>query len=81
MASNLAYDFEALEQHYAASDVSKVRQPAQLHVVENRNAHSKESFMRGAVIFIVIAMLVSAAAGAPGIWKNFCRSGRGVTGS
>ena len=58
MASNLAYDFEALERKYAASDVSKVRQPAQLHVVENRNAHSKESFMRGAVIFIVIAMLV-----------------------
>ena len=56
--NNLAYDFDALEKHYAASDAAKVRQPAQLHVVENRNAKSKDSFMRGAVIFMVIAVLI-----------------------
>jgi len=58
--SNLAYDFDKLEQHYAAPGTAKVKQPPELRVVENRNAGANAVMLRGAAIFVVILGIVCA---------------------
>jgi len=58
--ANLAYDFEKLEQHYAAPGSLKVKQPPELRVVENRNAGSNTVMLRGAAIFVVVLCIVCA---------------------
>lgn len=59
--SNLAYDFEALERQYASSAVSKVRQPAELKVVEGRSSHSGEYWFRVVLIFLAILIPICAS--------------------
>lgn len=58
--TNLAYDFEKLEQHYSASNAPKVKQPPELRVVENRNAGANVTMFRGAAIFVLVLGIVCA---------------------
>lgn len=58
--TNLAYDFDKLEQHYAAPGAPKVKQPPELRVVENRNAGSNAAMLRGAALFVVVLGIVCA---------------------
>ncbi|MDF3005486.1 MAG: hypothetical protein K0S22_1958 [Oscillospiraceae bacterium] len=58
--TNLAYDFEKLEQHYAAPGTPKVKQPPELRVVENRNAGFNATMFRGAAIFVLVLGIVCA---------------------
>lgn len=58
--TNLAYDFEKLEQHYAAPGTPKVKQPPELKVVEGRKAGSNAAMLRGAAIFAVVLAIVCA---------------------
>lgn len=55
---NLAYDFDRLERHYAASGVPRVKQPPELHVVENRDAAARGAMLRGALVFILVLAIV-----------------------
>ena len=58
--NNLAYDFDKLEQHYSSAGAPKVRQPAELRVVENRNAGANTVMLSGAALFVVILGIVCA---------------------
>ncbi|HWP51680.1 MAG TPA: hypothetical protein VN626_08295 [Clostridia bacterium] len=58
--TNLAYDFEKLEQHYAAPGVPKVKQPPELRVVENRNSGSNTAMLRGGAVFVAVLVIVCA---------------------
>ena len=58
--SNLAYDFDKLEQHYSAAGAPRVKQPPELRVVENRNVGANAVMLRGAAIFVVVLGIVCA---------------------
>lgn len=58
--SNLAYDFDKLERHYAAAGVSRIKQPPELHVVESRNEQSKGSVLRAAAVFVMVLAIISS---------------------
>ncbi|PWM25586.1 MAG: hypothetical protein DBX44_01905 [Oscillospiraceae bacterium] len=58
--NNTAYDFDRLEQHYAAVGAPRVKQPPELLVVENRAHREQAAFRRGVATFILILGVVCA---------------------
>lgn len=58
--TNLAYDFDRLERHYAAVGTPKVKQPPELKVVENRKKDSNPFMIKTAVVFIMVMGIVAA---------------------
>ena len=58
--TNLAYDLEKLEQHYATPGAPKVKQPPELKVVGSRKAQSNKGMLRGAALFVMVLAIVCA---------------------
>lgn len=58
--TNLAYDFDRLEQHYAAVGAPKVKQPPELKVVENRKKNSNPFVLRTVVVFVMVMGILAA---------------------